>query len=190
MPGSRPRLRASSTVSAMPNAWVEQGARPTGSGLSVRSRRWIRPGWLIGAAASTTTTAENPLHSSIRAEHIAAAFEDANPGGHPPAQPAGDRRPKAVVAAVRIADRGDEHAQGPIAAAHVRFTRNVRKCAAQEMHGSWLRMLCSQLAFSASSSRSRPAVATCRKSSSITPWFCAVGGTRRASRTVPSASSR
>jgi hypothetical protein len=70
-----------------------------------------------------------------QAEDITAALEDANPGRHPPAKSSCDRRPKAIITTVWIADCGDEHT-GPIAAAHVRFTRRVKKCAAHEMHGS------------------------------------------------------
>src|SRR5271169_6939545 len=99
---------------------------------------------------------------------VAVACEDSDRGRHTPAKPPGDRRPKAVVSAVWIADPSDER-QRLLAAGHVRCTCNFKKCAAQEMHGSWLRMLCSQRAFSASSTRSRPAVATSRKSSSMTP---------------------
>src|SRR5271156_4438902 len=100
-------------------------------------------------------------------ESITAPFEDADARRNPPTEPPGDRRPKAVVAAVRVADRGDE-SQGTINAAHVRCTCSFRKCAAQEMQGSWLRMVCSHRAFSVSSWRASPAVATSRRSSSMT----------------------
>jgi hypothetical protein len=68
-------------------------------------------------------------------QDIAAAFEDANPGGHPPAKSSCDRRPEAIITSIRIANSGDEHTR-LIAAAHIRFTRKVKKCAAHEMHGS------------------------------------------------------
>src|SRR6516225_8043031 len=120
-------------------------------------------------------------------QSVAAAFEDASRRRHTPAQSLCDSRPKAVVTTVRVANCDDEDRE-LIGARHVRCTCSFKKCAAQEMHGSWLRMLCSHRAFSDSSSRSSPAVATSRRSSSMTSWFCAVGGTREASRIVPSAS--
>ncbi len=68
-------------------------------------------------------------------ENVAGPLDDANSGRQPLAQPPGDRRSEAVVAAVRVADAGDQDA-GCAALAHPRWTRSVKKCAAQEMHGS------------------------------------------------------
>lgn len=49
-------------------------------------------------------TAENPLPLFHQIEDIAPAFEDANPRRRKPTEPICDRRSKAVIAAVGIAD--------------------------------------------------------------------------------------
>ena len=71
-------------------------------------------------------------------EGIAAEFEDADPERDPPPQPPCDSRPNRIVTTVWITDRGDEHRE-LIATAHARWICSFKKCAAQEMQGSWLR---------------------------------------------------
>ena len=57
------------------------------------------------------------------------AFDDVDARRHATAEPRRDRQPGAVVAAVLVAD-ADHHMR------HRRSTSSVRKCVAQEMHGS------------------------------------------------------
>ena len=59
------------------------------------------------------------------------------------AEPVGGQQPHGIVAAEAIPDADYE-----------RSTSSVRKCVAQEMHGSWLRIACSQRWRSSSSARS------------------------------------
>jgi hypothetical protein len=53
-------------------------------------------------------TSANPSQPAIKGENVAGTLDDANRGRQPSAQSPGDDRSKAIVAAIGIADAGDQ----------------------------------------------------------------------------------
>ena len=69
-------------------------------------------------------------------EHIAAPHDERRMAGQQPIQPFRDKRPDAVVPAVRIADAGHENFARRRGLRHERRIESLRKWVEQEMHGS------------------------------------------------------
>ena len=160
-------------------------ARPGPARPGRRAARWPArpvprpcggPARAVGGSQSTASTTTARVRAGPRSSSRGgfAVGRDQPHAGRPVSLERGDdRRPDAVVAAVRVADADHDRAPARSPALD-RQVEEVRRAGDARVVVADRRSHC---AVSASSSRSRRAGTTRRRSSSIAAWFCDVGGT-------------
>ena len=177
----RPSARASSTASATPRPCVERQRGRGSSGSRRASMRCTVPAAAPDMTASASHTRSAPSQASSSDTGSALQQTTATPSGTRVRRNRGGEQAGGVVAALAAAHPDDSQSRLSRGRCPASGSGSSTRCRGRSC-GSSARTGASSRSSGTSSERST----TARRSSSIVPWFCDVGGMMSASRMVPS----
>jgi hypothetical protein len=192
------------------------GSTASGSGISVtclsrlscqdEERRLESVLGIVVIAENPATNAEDhwsmPSHESFKGRFVLSADKGVQQLSIRQARPIRQKHDPAILVENRVRGAADREMvprapveqslfQGCVRGSGPQRSICIRKkCVAQLMHGSKFRIRCSHRRVAVPSSLPSTRGKYARRSSSIRPWFCAVGGTILASAIIPSSPMR